>query len=73
MPTCVFFLDGPVSVLQARKPELSPEKAAELRTAYLQLMRMLPNGRIINAAQSLDQVVAEVIHHLVYLMEGSNE
>jgi thymidylate kinase len=73
MPTCVFFLDGPVSVLQARKPELSPEKAAELRTAYLQLMRMLPNGRIVNAAQSLDQVVAEVIHHLVYSMEGSNE
>ncbi len=73
MPTCIFFLDGPVSVLQARKPELSPAKAEELRAAYLQLMSTLPNGRIINTAQPLDQVVAEVIHHLEFLMEGSHE
>jgi thymidylate kinase len=73
MPSCVLFLDGPFSVLQARKPELSAEKAKELRTTYLQLMGTLPNGRIIDAAQSLDQVVAEVIHHLVLITEGFYE
>ncbi len=68
-PHSVFLLDAPIAVLQTRKQELSPGKAEELRTAYLQLLQTLPNGRIVDAAQPIEQVVKDIISHLVLLTE----
>jgi thymidylate kinase len=72
MPNLIFLLDAPISVLQARKQELSVEKAEALRAGYLQLIQTLSNGRIINAAQPVDQVAASIIAHLALLVEGEN-
>lgn len=68
-PRFVLLLDAPIAVLQARKQELSVKKAEELRTAYLRLLQTLPNGRIINAAQPIDQVVTDIVSHLALLTE----
>lgn len=69
MPQLVFLLDAPISVLQTRKQELTVEKAEELRAAYLKLMTRLGNGRIINAAQPVEQVAADIISHLALFVE----
>lgn len=68
-PEFVFLLDAPTAVLQARKQELSVEKAEALRTAYLRLLQTLPNGRIVNAAQPVNRVVTDIISHLALLLE----
>ena len=70
-PTFIFLLDAPVPVLRERKQELSVERAETLRTAYLQLLRTLPNGRVINAAQPVNRVVSDILSHLILLMEES--
>lgn len=72
MPDLVFLLDAPLPVLLARKQELSTEKAEELRSGYLQLMQSLPNGRTVNAAQPIAQVVTDLIAHLVSFVENDN-
>ncbi|HEX6386501.1 MAG TPA: hypothetical protein VF177_17655 [Anaerolineae bacterium] len=59
MPDLVLLLDAPVAVLQARKQELPIEEVTRQRQAYLELIRMLPNGRIIDASRPLNQVVAK--------------
>ncbi len=64
MPSTVLLLDAPVPVLQARKPELSPEKSAVLREAYLRLVEPMPNHYVIDASQPLTQVVAAVVEAL---------
>jgi thymidylate kinase len=69
MPALVFLLDAPISVLQTRKQELSLEKAQELRNAYLELMQTVPNGRIIDASQPVEQVALDIISHLASLVE----
>lgn len=68
-PHCVFLLDASIAVLQTRKQELSQEKAEELQTAYRRLLQTVPNGRIIDAAQPIEQVAADIVSHLVLLKE----
>lgn len=72
MPDLIFLLDAPIPVLLARKQELSTAKAEELRTAYLQLMQSLPNGRIVNAGQPIAGVATELAAHLVLFVEEYN-
>ena len=38
------------------------------REAYRQLVARLPNARVINCAQPLDQVVAEIARHTLSFM-----
>ncbi len=65
MPDAVILLDAPVDVLQARKTELTVENAAALRSAYLQLIKQMNTGHVIDASQPLRQVVADVEQALV--------
>jgi len=60
MPQAVLLLDAPTAVLQARKQELTAEKAAELRIKYLNLVRECKRSYIIDASRPLSQVVANV-------------
>jgi thymidylate kinase len=59
-PDLFILLDAPVEVLQGRKQEVAPEEGARQRDAYLDLVRNLPNGYIVDASQPLDQVVSRV-------------
>ena len=72
MPDLIFLLDAPLPVLLARKQELSTAKAEELRSAYLQLMQSLPNGRTVNAAQPIALVATDLINYLVSFVEDYN-
>ncbi|MCA9872825.1 MAG: hypothetical protein KC441_04205 [Anaerolineales bacterium] len=60
MPDAVLLLDAPTAVLQARKQELTAEKAAELRHNYLRLVQKYDRSYVIDASRPLSQVVANV-------------
>lgn len=60
MPDGVILLDAPTAVLQARKQELSAEKAADLRRGYLALARRYGRGFVVDASQPLEQVAGAV-------------
>ena len=59
-PDLVILLDAPAEVLQARKREVPFEETVRQRDAYLALVRHMGCGRVVNAAQPLDQVVRDV-------------
>jgi thymidylate kinase len=61
-------LDAPAEILLARKQELSAEEILRQRNAYLAMVRELPNGHVINAAQSPEQVVAEIRRRMLDCM-----
>lgn len=61
-PNLWVLLDAPAEVLQARKQEVSPEETARLRREYLTFVRRQQNYVIVDASQSLENVVAEVEH-----------
>jgi thymidylate kinase len=67
-PDLVMLLDAPAEVLLARKQELSAEEILRQRNAYLATVRELPNGHAINAAQSPEQVVAEIRRRMLDYM-----
>lgn len=56
-PHLVFLLDAPPEVLQGRKQEVPFIESARQRRAYRSLVESIANGHIIDAAQSLEQVV----------------
>jgi thymidylate kinase len=58
-PALVFFLDAPPEVLRGRCRHF-PYGTPELRDRYLRMVRGIPGGRVIDAAQPLDAVVANV-------------
>jgi thymidylate kinase len=58
-PHLVILLDAPPEVIQARKQELPFEETARQREAYLEVAKGLPNAYVVDATQSLDEVVAE--------------
>ena len=60
-PDLVFLLDAPTEVLQARKQEMPREETQRQRDAFLELVRSLPNGHIIDAAQPADKVAADIM------------
>jgi thymidylate kinase len=59
-PHLVLLLDAPVEVLQSRKQEVPPAETHRQRMAYLELVRGLTNGRIIDAAQPPEKVAAQI-------------
>jgi thymidylate kinase len=69
-PDLVFCLDAAPEVLQARKKEVSFEECKRQREAYRELATTLPNGQVIDAAQPLEQVVADVQRVVLEYMAG---
>ncbi|MEI6891607.1 MAG: dTMP kinase [Pontiella sp.] len=59
-PDLVFCLDADPEILQARKKEVSFAECTRQREAYRELADTLPNGHVIDASQSLDEVVSRV-------------
>jgi len=59
-PHLVILLDAPPEVIQARKQELTFEETAQQREAYLELVEGLSNAHVVDASQSLDEVVDAV-------------
>lgn len=59
-PDLWILLDAPPQVLQTRKQEVAFEETARQRSAYLTFVRNEKNFAIVDAAQSLDKVVADV-------------
>lgn len=59
-PTVVILLDVAVDVARGRKQEVPVEESQRQRQAYLDLVRAMPNGHIVDSSQPLAQVVAEV-------------
>jgi thymidylate kinase len=59
-PDLVLLLDAPVEVLQSRKQEVLAAETQRQRIAYLELVRGLACGRIIDAAQAPEKVAAQI-------------
>ncbi len=59
-PDLVVLLDAPAAVLQSRKQEVPLAETERQARAYRVLVESLSNGRVINAAQSVEKVGAEV-------------
>jgi hypothetical protein len=58
-PHLFILLDAPPEVIQARKQELPFEETARQREAYLEVVEGLPNAHVVDASQSVDEVVDE--------------
>jgi len=56
-PDLIILLDAPPEILQARKQEVTLEETSRQREAYLQYVQGLKNGVVIDASQSLHQVI----------------
>jgi len=59
-PDLVLVLDAPAEILQQRKAEVPLAETQRQREAYLRLGQRLPQGLIINAAESPEAVVREM-------------
>jgi thymidylate kinase len=58
-PHLVILLDAPAEVLHARKQEVSLEETARQRQAYLDLVKKVPNGHVVDASKPVHEVVAD--------------
>jgi thymidylate kinase len=68
-PDLVFLLDAPALVLHARKAEMPLEETMQRREAYRSLIGRLPNGRVIDCTQPLDEVVAAITRETLGYVE----
>jgi len=59
-PHLIILLDAPPEVLHARKQELPLEEVIRQREAYLELVRDLPNGHVVDTSKPLDETAVEV-------------
>jgi len=59
-PDLVIVLDASVAALHARKRELTVSEIERQRSEYRALVASLPNGAIVNAEGSVEQVAANV-------------
>ncbi len=59
-PNLWILLDAPPEVLQDRKQEVPFEETARQRNEYLKLFKVMENCIVIDASQTLDDVVADV-------------
>jgi hypothetical protein len=59
-PDLVFLLDAPPAVLQARKAEVPAAETERQRHAFQELVARLPNARVVDCGQSLDEVVTVI-------------
>ena len=60
-PDRVYFLDATPEVLLSRKQEVGIEALAASRAAYLALAQTNPRITVIDASQSLERVIADVV------------
>ncbi len=67
-PDLVFLLDAPAGVLQSRKREVPLEETQRQRAAYLELVRGLNNGCVIDATQPQPKVVREITRQVLEFM-----
>ena len=67
-PDLVLLLDAPMEVLQARKQEVPRAETQRQREVFLDLVRCLPNGRVIDAAQPAEQVASAVVRVVLEFM-----
>ncbi len=63
-PDVVFALDAPTSVLRQRKQEVPEAETERQRQAYADLVRGLPNGRVIDATQTPEEVAVSMRRHI---------
>ena len=59
-PDLWILLDAPAEVLQSRKAEVSAAESSRQRAAYLDLVKNFKNSVVVDAAQPLPAVVAQV-------------
>jgi thymidylate kinase len=64
-PDLVFILDAPSDVLRRRKQEIPEAEGLRQRGAYLALKAEFRQSRVIDVSQPLEQVVAEVLRHII--------
>jgi len=67
-PDLVFLLDAPAEILQARKSEVPLEETRRQRSAYLELVRGLKNGCVIDATQPTAHVARDIAHRVLQFM-----
>ena len=60
-PDLVILLDAPAEVVHRRKQDLDMAEIARQRQEYRSLVAGLPNGRVVNGDQPLDDVVNDVL------------
>jgi thymidylate kinase len=72
-PDLVILLNTSPGVLQARKQELSYEESERQQEAFLRLVRNLPNGRIIDADQTVEKVLSHANQILLDYLEDRLE
>jgi thymidylate kinase len=60
-PELVVYLDAPAEVLLARKGEGTLEALERRRGDYLDLARVTPNFKIVDASKPLDEVASELV------------
>jgi thymidylate kinase len=70
MPDLVILLDAPPEVLQARKQEVTLSESARVRQEYLEMMAQLSGAHIVDAARSLDDVVADVTRLVIQRLDS---
>jgi len=59
-PDLCIALDAPAETLISRKTEISFEELERQRKAYVELVGSVQNGRIVDAAQPLEDVAAAI-------------
>jgi thymidylate kinase len=59
-PDLVVLLDAPAELLQHRKREVPLAETERQRAAYLDVVRNLRNGRIVDATQPPEKVCADI-------------
>ena len=69
-PHLVILLDAPPEVLRARKQELPLEEVTRQREAFLDLVRALPNGYVVDTSRPLDEAAEEVEKIILGYMES---
>ncbi len=67
-PDLIVLLDAPAPIIQARKREVAPEETERQVHAYRDLVASLPNGYIVDAAQPVAAVVADVRDAILHCM-----
>jgi thymidylate kinase len=60
-PKLWILLNAPAEVLQARKQEVHPKETARQCQAYLAFVRRQREHLVVDASQSLDKVIADVV------------
>jgi thymidylate kinase len=60
-PRGPIFLDAPPDVLYARKPEGSPAAVEARHREYLDVVRVLPDVTVVDAARGEEEVLAELL------------